>query len=154
VIHGDEIDISEGPLLRPGARAAANARRISTWVNFQIVRQRIWTVQRFRDASQRRNACRLHGLDDRSEVGGVAARTLGSALPARGAGKANRRGIWLSHAGHESWSTKVFMAAVTRAAISSCQVICASNGIVRCGQAGPRFGLAVGVAGFVGGWPP
>jgi hypothetical protein len=33
--------------------------------------------------------------------------------------------------------------------MSSRQGICASNGILRCGQAGPRFGLAVGVTGFV-----
>jgi hypothetical protein len=46
-------------------------------------------IQRLRDASQRRCAGRLHGLDNRSEVGGVAARALGSALPAGGAGKAN-----------------------------------------------------------------
>jgi hypothetical protein len=43
-------------------------------------------IQRLRDASQRRYAGRLHGLDDRPEVGGVSACALGSALPAGGAG--------------------------------------------------------------------
>jgi hypothetical protein len=66
-------------------------------------------IQRLRDASQRRYAGRLHGLDDRPEVGGVSACALGSALPAGGAGRADRRGFLISHSGHESWSTKVFL---------------------------------------------
>jgi hypothetical protein len=68
----------------------------------------------------------------------MAARTLGSA-PIGGAANANRRGIWLAHAGHESWSINIFRAAVARAAMSAArsisrmvsrQGICASNVIV------------------------